>query len=590
MKSLRIAVRSLCLLALIVAGSLPLCAQRLAVEGMHGMVVSAQQFGSEAGVEILKRGGNAIDAAVATGFALAVTYPVAGNLGGGGFMLVHLADGRDFAIDYRETAPAAATANMYLSPNGQPIAGPGSSTLGWRASGIPGTVAGLAYAWEHYGSGKISWADIVEPARRLAEEGFPLSQGAVASLRGAARLLEQDSESRRIFLKDGRFYAAGEILRQPELAATLARIQQLGAREFYEGETAARLADAMAAHGGPLTRADLAGYRVMVREPLRGSYRGHEIVTMPPPSSGGIALLQMFAMLEPYDIAALGHRSAARYHLFAEAMRRAFRDRAEYLGDPDVVAVPVARLLDRDYLTRPMTDFDPQHATSSRNLAPGLGPVASLPLPESKETTHFSVTDAAGNAVSNTYTLNGSYGSGVTIPGVGILMNNEMDDFTTAAGRPNAYGLIQGSANAIAPGKRPLSSMTPTFVLKNGRLILVTGSPGGPTIINTVLQVVSNVVDLRMPAMQAVEEPRIHHQWLPDVLTYERYGISADTVAALRTRGHRVEERASYEGAYQGAASTIAVDPETGLQRGAADPRRPDALAVGFDGPAPSAR
>ncbi len=549
------------------------------------MVVSSQSLASQAGAEILQRGGNAIDAAVATGIALAVTYPVAGNLGGGGFMLVHLADGRDLAIDYRETAPAAATESMYLDAEGAPLKGSGSSTVGWRASGVPGTVAGLAYAWEHYGSGQLTWAELVEPARRLADEGFAISQGAAASLRGAAPLLEQDSESRRIFLKNGEFFRAGEILRQPELAATLARLQRAGPREFYEGETAARLADAMTANGGLLTRADLANYRVVVRQPLRGTYRGYDIVTMPPPSSGGIALLQMFAMVEPHDVAALGHRSAAKYHLFTEAMRRAFRDRAEYLGDPDFVSVPVEQLLDRNYARRRMTDFDPQRATSSRNLAPGLGRAATAPPPEAPQTTHFSVADAAGNAVSNTYTLNGSYGSGVTIPGIGVLMNNEMDDFTTAAGKPNAYGLVQGSANAIAPGKRPLSSMTPTMVFKEGRLVLVTGSPGGPTIINTVLQVISNVIDHGMPVMQAVDEPRIHHQWLPDVLTYERYGMSADTAALLRAKGHTLAQRASYEGAYQGAASTIAVNPQSGLHQGAADPRRPDALAAGYDQP-----
>jgi gamma-glutamyltranspeptidase/glutathione hydrolase len=329
-----------------------------------------------------------------------------------------------------------------------------------------------------------------------------------------------------------------------------------------------------------ISREDMTAYRVITREPLRGEYRGHEIVTMPPPSSGGIALLQMAAMLEPFDVAALGHHSATKYHLFAEVMRRAFRDRAEYPGDPDFVQVPVARLLDREYAKRRMADFDPHRATASRDLGPGLGPVA-LPA-ESTETTHFSVTDAAGNAVSNTYTINGGYGSGVTIPGVGVLMNNEMDDFTTAAGRPNVYGLIQGSANAIAPGKRPLSSMTPTMVFKEGKPVLVTGSPGGPTIINTVLQVISNVIDHGMPVAQAVEAPRIHHQWMPDVLTYERYGMSADTATALRARGHQLKERASYEGAYQGDAATIAINPHTGVQHGAADPRRPDARAVGF--------
>jgi gamma-glutamyltranspeptidase/glutathione hydrolase len=556
-------------------------AQRLAVEGTNGMVVSAHFLASEAGAEILRRGGNAIDAAVATGFALAVTYPSAGNLGGGGFMLVHLADGRDVVIDYRETAPRGATAAMYLNANGEPLVGSGSSTVGWRASGVPGTVAGLAMAWKEYGSGKVSWSDLIEPARRLAADGHAVTQGTAASFRSSASLLERDPESRRIFLKNGEFLKQGELWRQSDLAATLARLQKDGPREFYTGETANRLASEMAAHGGLVTREDLAGYQAVVRIPLRGRYRDHDIVTMPPPSSGGIALLQMFTMLEPFNVAKLGHDSAEKYHLFAEVMRRAFRDRAEYPGDPDFVQIPVERLLDRDYAQRRMADFDPRRATPSNRIAPGLGPVVPQPA-ESIETTHYSVTDAAGNAVSNTYTLNGSYGSGVTIAGLGILMNNEMDDFTTAAGKPNVYGLIQGSANAITPGKRPLSSMSPTMVFKNGKLILITGSPGGPTIINTVLQVISNVIDHDMPVAQAVEAPRIHHQWMPDVLTHERYGMSADTSAELRARGHIIKERASYEGAYQGDAATIAIDVKTGVQQGAADPRRPDARAVGF--------
>jgi len=369
----------LCVVLVAAVSCVSLRGQRIPVSATRGMVVSAQHLASEAGIEIMRRGGNAVDAAVATGFALAVVYPVAGNLGGGGFMLVHLADGRDVAIDYREVAPATASADMYLGADGAPIEGAGSSTIGWRASGVPGTAAGLAYAWEHFGSGRVSWAELIEPARRLAEEGFVISEGTAASLRGAASLLEREPESRRIFLKNGEFFRPGEILRQPELAATLARLQAGGAREFYEGETAVRFADAMAANGGLISRADLAGYRVAIRQPLRGFYRGHEIVTMPPPSSGGIALLQMFAMLETHDVAALGHRSSAKYHLFAEVMRRAFRDRAEYLGDPDFVSVPVERLLDRDYARGRMTSFDPERATSSRDLPPGLGPVAPMP-------------------------------------------------------------------------------------------------------------------------------------------------------------------------------------------------------------------
>ena len=340
----------------------------------------------------------------------------------------------------------------------------------------------------------------------------------------------------------------------------------------------------MARHGGTLTLEDLKAYRPVERPPLRGRYRGYEVVTMPPPSSGGVALLQMLAMLEPHDVGALGTDAAAKIHLFSEVMRRAFRDRAEYLGDPDFVRVPVARLLDAAYLRDRMRDFSPDRATPAAAVAPGLGAFdpAHLRRGERLETTHFSVVDAAGNAVANTYTLNGAYGSGVTIPGTGILMNNEMDDFTAQVGTPNMFGLIQGEANAIVPGKRPLSSMTPTLVFQDGRLVLVTGSPGGPTIINTVLQIITNVIDHRMPVMQAVEAPRIHQQWMPDVTTFERFGLNADTAALLRAKGHVLKERQSYEGAYQGDGATIAIDPASGLRLGAADPRKGDAAAVGY--------
>lgn len=580
-------------LTLLLAG--PVCAQRVAVAAERGMVTSAHVLASEAGLEMLKRGGNAVDAAVATGLALTSVYPSAGNIGGGGFMIIHLAAGsrpgsRQLVIDYRETAPAAATRDMYVGPDGNVMEGAGSSTVGWRASGVPGTVAGFALALEKYGSGKLTWSDVCEPARRLAANGHPLSQGIAASLRSHAPLLSRFDESKRIYLNAGAYWKAGDVWKQPDLAATFARLQKEGPREFYTGETGRKIADAMAKNQGAITLADLQGYKAAEREPLRGMYRGYEIVTMPPPSSGGIALLQMFAMLEPFDVATLGHNSAAKYHLFAEVMRRAFRDRAEYPGDPDFVPVPVAQLLDREYLKKRMLDFSMDKATLSTAVEPGLGPVklaqgspfnASSFGRESLETTHFSVVDAAGNAVANTYTLNGSYGSGVTIPGTGILMNNEMDDFTAKVGVKNMFGLLQGPANAIVPSKRPLSSMTPTLVFRDGKLLLVTGSPGGPTIINTVLQVISNVVDHGMPVMPAVEASRVHHQWMPDTLTFERYGISKDTTAILIAKGHNLKERASYEGSYQGDAETILVDPKTNLRHGAADPRRSDARAVG---------
>jgi gamma-glutamyltranspeptidase/glutathione hydrolase len=565
-------------------------AQRLAVEAEHGLVTSAHELASQAGVEMLKKGGNAVDAAVATGLALEVVYPFAGNLGGGGFMMIHLADGRDVAVDYRETAPVAASRDMYLGPDGNLMKGPGSSTFGWRASGVPGSVAGFALALEKYGSGKLTWADVCEPARRLAADGHVVSPATTAGLKRATNLAAF-ADSKKIYQNGGAFWNAGDLWRQPELAATFARLQKDGPREFYEGETAQRIAAAMAANRGTIALADLKDYRAVVRAPLRGAYRGYDIVTMPPPSSGGIALLQMFAMLEPFDVRAMGSNSAAKYHLFHEVMRRAFRDRAEYLGDPDFVPVPTAGLLDRAYVAGLMKNYDPQKATVSAGLAPGKPAgweaIAALDKnahahAESRETTHFSVVDAAGNAVSNTYTLNGGFGSGVTIPGTGILMNNEMDDFAAKPGTPNMFGLVQGEANTIAPGRRPLSSMVPTFVLKDGKLLLVTGSPGGPTIISTVLEIIANMIDHEMSVMQAVEAPRFHHQWMPDTMTYERNGLSIDTLNLLEAMGHQITRHQNFEGSYQGDGETIMIDPKTHLILGAADPRRPDAKAVGY--------
>ena len=593
------------LFALSLAFTPALRAQRAPVEAQHGMVTSVHELASFAGLEMLQRGGNAIDAAVATGLALTVVHPFAGNIGGGGFMLIRLADGRSVALDYRESAPASATRDMYVGPDGNVLSGPTSSTVGWRASGVPGSVAGFALALQKYGSGKLSWADVCEPARRLAADGHRVTPIAAALHRTHAKLLTPFDESKKIFLNGGAFWKPGDLWIQPDLAATFARLQKNGPREFYEGTTARLIAEAMQKNGGLITLADLQAYHVAERTPLLGTYRGYDIITMPPPSSGGIALLQMLAMLEPHNVGALGAQSAAKYHLFTEVMRRAFRDRAEYLGDPDFVKIPVAELLDRSYLKKRMADFSPTRATPSEKIEPGLGSIklTSLPpgspglsraqrstlhaqlaglAPESTETTHFSIVDAAGNAVANTYTLNGGYGSGVTIPGTGILMNNEMDDFTAKVGVKNMFGLLQGPANAIVPGKRPLSSMTPTIVLKDKKLFLVTGSPGGPTIINTVLQIVSNVIDFGMSVTQAVESPRIHHQWMPDSLSYERNGLSTDTAHILKSLGHSFKERASYEGAYQGDAETIMVDPETHLRLGASDLRRGDSKAVGY--------
>jgi len=580
---------------LLASAPLPALAQRLPVEASQGMVTSASEVASRIGVEILQKGGNAVDAAVATGLALAVTYPRAGNLGGGGFLVIRLADGRSTAIDFREQAPGGATRDMYLDADGNVAAG--RSTVGYLASGVPGTVAGFALALEKYGSGRISWADVVEPARRLAAEGILVTPALARDLRASEKLLGQFPESKRVFLRDGRLYEAGERFTQTDLARTFERLKNQGPREFYEGETARLIAADMAAQGGLITLDDLKAYRVVERAPVRGSYRGHEILTMPPPSSGGIALLQMLGMIEPHDVAALGHNSAAKIHLFTEAMRRAFRDRAEFLGDPDFVNVPVAGLLDRDYIRGLMKNFDPAKATLSEGLPAGqpkgwtplvhATPVTHLAR-ETTETTHFSVVDAAGNVASCTYTLNGLFGSGVTATGTGVLLNNEMDDFTAKVGVRNMYGLLQSEANAIAPGKRPLSSMTPTVVLKDGKPFLVTGTPGGPTIISTTLLIISNVIDHAMRVTQAVDAPRFHHQWQPDVINHEPFLTSADTMTLLKTMGHTLATRRLYpndpEAAarYYGDGETILVDPATGHRLGASDPRSPDAGAVGY--------
>lgn len=557
-------------------------AQRAPVEGRNGMVVSAHRLASEAGIEVMRNGGNAIDAAVATGFALAVVYPRAGNLGGGGFMIVHTTGGLDVALDFREVAPLAATATLFQDEAGNVV--PGRSLEGYLANGVPGTVAGLAHAWERYGSGNVKWRDILEPARRLAEDGFIVTNALAQDLNASRHLLEQFPASNAIYLRHGNLYAAGERFVQPELAATLARLQRDGANEFYEGRTAELIADDQAANGGLITREDLAGYQVMERTPIRGSYRDYDFVSMPPPSSGGIALKQILGMLEPYDLRAFGLHSAAYVHHVTEAMRRAFRDRAEYLGDPDFFPVPQARLTSRDYIAGMMDNFDPHHATPSDRLAPG----GRLLPRESVDTTHFAAVDAAGNAVSCTYTLNGLHGNGVTVPGAGFLLNNEMDDFTSKVGVKNLYGLMQGESNAIAPRKRPLSSMTPTIVLRDGRPFLLTGAPGGPTIITSVLQVILNVIDFDMPLVLAVDAPRFHHQWQPDRINHEPFMGSPETLNALEGMGHTVALRRLYpneiEAAarYFGDAESIMVEPGTGLLLGVNDHRTPQSAAVGF--------
>jgi gamma-glutamyltranspeptidase/glutathione hydrolase len=543
---------AVCLLAGAVSSNAVVAAK---VRAHHAMVVTREANATDAAVSTLKSGGNAVDAAIAAGFALAVTHPSAGNIGGGGFMLIRLADGRTAFIDFREAAPAKAGRDMYLGPDGNVT---NASVDGWRASGVPGTVSGFELASKKYG--KKPWAELVAPAIALAARGFPVSEGFAAELKGDASRLAPYPDSKRIFLKNGKFYTPGEYLSQPELAITLERISRGGAKEFYEGDIARRLAAAMTSHGGLITLDDLRNYKAVERKPLAGSYRGYDIVTAPPPSSGGIGLLEMFGILEGTDYAKRGAGSADSIHYTAEAMRRFFADRSEYLGDPDFVRVPVAGLLDKQYLAGLRKSIDPERATPSAQLKPGRPAAA-----ESAQTTHYSVVDSAGNAVAVTYTLNGGYGSGVTAPGLGFLLNDEMDDFAARPGSPNMFGLVQGEANAIAPGKRPLSSMTPTIVLRDGKLYLVAGSPGGPRIITAVLEVIQNVIDFKMGIQEAVDRPRFHHQWLPDTLFLER-GIAQETAEELRSRGYTVERMRS-----MGEVAAILADG--GWLEGAADPR-----------------
>jgi gamma-glutamyltranspeptidase/glutathione hydrolase len=548
-------------------------ATREPVRAAHGMVASTSRIASEVGVDVLKRGGNAVDAAIAVAFALAVTYPAAGNLGGGGFMMIRLKDGRTTAIDYREMAPQLATRDIYLDAKGNLIEGEGGSLIGYRAAGVPGTVAGMEMARSKYASGKLSWAQLVEPARRLAADGFTVPRSLSRSLRANRELLSAYADTRRILLNNGKFHDEGATIRQPELAATFARLQQRGWREFYEGETARLIAADMNRNRGLMTLADLRGYVAKERVPLATTYRGYKVISMPPPSSGGAVLIQMLNILEDYDLGKMGWSSSEKYHVVTEAQRRAFADRAEFMGDADFVSVPVAGLIDKDYAKRQRASINMERASTSEEIRHGKPAGA-----ESEDTTHFTVVDRDGNCVSNTYTLNNSYGSGVIARGTGVMLNNEMDDFAAKPGTPNMYGLIQGERNAVAPFKRPLSAMTPTFVLrKDGSLWFATGSPGGPTIINTVLHTIINVIDHDMNIQQAVDAPRTHHQWLPDHITYEPYGLSADTIRALQMRGHKLVDRPRY----MGDNHAIMIEEKTGTRLGASDSRN-DGAAIGY--------
>jgi gamma-glutamyltranspeptidase/glutathione hydrolase len=538
-----------------------------AATAANGMVVAQESIAARVGAEVLQKGGNAIDAAVAVGFAMAVTYPRAGNIGGGGFMVIHRASGEDTTIDYRETAPAAINSKSFLDAQGN--ADPQKSRDSALAIGVPGTIAGLALAEQKYGSGKFTLADLIMPAIALARDGIAVADDTADSLpRELPRLLRWPSTA-QVFLKsDGSALAPGDRLVQTDLADTLLAVAQNGPQAFYEGDIAAKIAAAVQAAGGVMTADDLKAYRAIERAPVRGTYRGYDIVSMPPPSSGGVVLVEMLNILEGYDLAHDDQTQAL--FLIIEAMKRAYADRAFFLGDPDVVKVPVARLISKSYAADWRATIDPAHATAAKDIRPTAAPVPH----EGRNTTHFSVIDRYGNAVSNTYTLNFSYGVGLVAAGTGIFLNNELDDFAAKADAPNAYGLLGYEANAPGPGKRPLSSMTPTIVLKDGKPFLITGSPGGSTIITTVLQVVTDVIDRGMTIADAVSAPRVHNQWMPDRVFAEP-GLPGDVIKALEARGNAVTVQWRPT-----SANSILVTP--GGFAGAADPRTRGALAAGY--------
>ena len=564
------------------------------VSAQHAMVTSLHHDATDAGVQVLREGGNAVDAAVAVGFALAVVYPAAGNIGGGGFMLIRpasskLANGQPHFLDYREKAPAAASANMYLDAQGNVI--PKMSIEGIKASGVPGTVAGLVYAEKTYG--KLGLAKVMAPAIKLASDGYILDDEIARGLHSA--VLTKSPASHRIFQRDGKFYAAGDLFKQPELAKTLERIAA-NPDDFYKGKMAAEIAAFEAANHGLITAADLAAYQVKERTPLIGHYRGLEVLTSPPPSSGGIVLLETLNILSGYDLPKLGSdRSVAQVHYIAEAFRRAYMDRGDYLGDPDFNTMPLTQMNDPKYAAAWRKTIDPVKPSPSATLVRPAGFMPEPPkiLPdahESPQTTQYSVVDADGNAVSTTYTLNFGFGSGVTVEGLGFLLNDEMDDFASKMGVPNGFGLIQGPANAIAPGKRPLSSMTPTIVSepahngKPGKLRLVLGSPGGSTIITTVANDLISVVDNRLDIQAAADAPRFHHQYLPDTLQFEK-AFPVDVVNQLKADGYNTKREAEFDeksAGVWGDSELIEVDPKTGMLYGGQDKRHHFGKAAGY--------
>ena len=534
-----------------------------------GMVVAQEDLAARIGVDVLAKGGNAVDAAVAVGFALAVTYPPAGNIGGGGFMIIHLADGRNTSVDYRERAPQAIDANSFLDEYGN--ADPQKSRDSALAIGVPGTVAGLALAEQKYGSGKFSLAELIAPAISLARNGITIGYTTVDTLSNARARLSYWPSSAKIFLKaDGSVLGPGDRLVQEDLATTLDMIAREGPRAFYEGAIAQKIAAAVQAAGGVMTPDDLKEYQAIERMPVRGSYRGYDVISMAPPSSGGVGLIEMLNILEGYDLGSVARANTAQaLHLMIEAMKRAYADRALFLGDPDRVANPVSQLTSKDYAAGWRTGIDPVRATAAAHIRAGA-----VAQPEGSDTTHFSVVDRFGNAVANTYTLNFNYGVGMVAEGTGVMLNNELDDFAAKPFVPNAFGLVGADANAPGPGKRPLSSMTPTIVLKDGKPFLVTGSPGGSRIITTVLQIIINVIDRGMDMATAVAAPRIHNQWTPDQV-YAEPGIPDEVIATLQAGGDNVVVQRSFT-----SANSIMITPEEFV--GAADPRTQGALAVGF--------
>jgi gamma-glutamyltranspeptidase/glutathione hydrolase len=550
---------------LLLRSPVPVAAEVAPSRARNGMVASQNFLATQAGVEVLWDGGNAVDAAVTTAFALAVTHPAAGNIGGGGFLLYRPVWGEPAFYDFRETAPVRASASMFM------VDGRYDRQLHHEshvAVGVPGTVAGLYMAWKAHG--KLPWRRLIEPAIQFAREGFMVSDGLARSLEAVLPQMQNYPASMAQFSRAGVPYEMGDVLKQPDLAKTLQRIAAKGAAGFYEGQTAELIEKEMRRGGGLITRADLASYRAIRREPLRGTYRGYDVFSAPPPSSGGTALIQMLNILEGYDLRGAGFGSADAVHLTAEAMRRAFADRARHLGDPGFNPdMPIARLISKDYAERLRRGIRPDRASVS-------SPTTFEWPAESAETTHLSVVDAEHNAVALTYTLEDNYGSKIVVPGAGFLLNNEMGDFNAGPGLTDETGLIGTDPNLAAPGKRMLSSMTPTILARDGRFFLAVGSPGGRTIINTVLQVILNVVDFKMNVQQAIDAPRFHHQWLPDQIRYEPFGLSPDTVRLLQARGHQTGE-----GSSQGVAEGVAHDAESGLLEGGSDRRAPDGAAIG---------